>query len=191
MGSWDRKQEIVDKCLETFMKNGLAHTSTKDLCDALNLNSGGVFYWFDSKDDIVIACAEEAKKRIERDLFGIAMEDLENPEKLLNDLQERAIAMRPMMKFFVTVCSTPEYEEDIHHSLNKLNIRYKNYVEQIAKKLCARPEDVAPYVYITINMMLSYMLFGKTNFIAPQLELVYSKLTGLLENKNNNDNKPA
>ncbi len=182
-----RKQEIIHVCLETFMKNGLAHTSTRDLSVALNMNHGAVFYYFKTKDEIVIACAEEAKKRIERDLFGIAIDDLENPEKLSADLQERAVAMRPLMKFFVSVCATPEYEDAIHHSLNKLNIRYQNYVEQIAKKLSVNPEEVAPYVYITINMMLSYMLFGKTNFIAPQLDLVYNKLVGLLEKKNHGD----
>ncbi len=183
MSQCERKQGIVDVCLATFMKKGLTHTSTRDLNEALRLSTGAIFYYFKTRDEIVIACAEEAKKRIEHDLFGIAMDDLDNPDKLATDLYERATAMQPLMKFFVSVCCTPKYEKAMRQSLDNLNVRYQSYVEQIAKKLCAKSEDVAPYVYITINMMLSYMLFGETNFTAPQYELVYGKLTGLLEKR--------
>ncbi len=184
MGTSKRKQEIIDKCLETFMQNGLSHTSTKKLCDALNLNSGGVFYYFKTRDEIIIACAEEAKKRIECDLFGIAISDIEHPERLARDLQARATVMRPLMKFFVSVCATPKYENAVTPLLDKLTIRYKRYTEQFAEKLCVSPENVAPYVYIVINTMLSYMLFGKANFVAPQLELVYNKLVNILKERN-------
>ncbi len=78
-----RKQEVINVCLETFMKNGLAHTSTRELSAALELNNGGVFYYFKTKDEIVIACAEEAALRIENDLIGVALKDIENPEKLV------------------------------------------------------------------------------------------------------------
>ncbi len=162
------------------MTKGLAQTSTKNLCDALNLNSGGVFYYFKTRDEIVIACAEEAKKRIETDLFGIAISDIDYPEKLAIDLHDRAVAMSPLMKFFVTVCSTPKYDEAVSPLLDKLGIRYKSYVDLFAEKLECTTDEVAPYVYIVINTMLSYMLFGKDNFVAPQLELVYGKLLSML-----------
>ncbi len=178
-----RKDHVVDTCLATFMQKGLAHTSTKDLCDALHMNSGAVFYYFKNKDDIVIACAEEAKRRIVTDLFGIAIDDLEDPEKLSKDLFARAVAMRALMKFFVTVCATARYEDAVSPLLDKLNEKYKGYTVKIAEKLACTPEEVAPYVYVVINTMLSYMLFGKEDFVAPQLELVRVKLGELLDRK--------
>ncbi len=188
---YERKDEIIDRCLSTFMKNGLIDTPSKKLCDALNMNSGAVFYYFKNKDEIVIACAEEAKKRIERDLFGIAINDLDDPERLAEDLHNRAVAMRPLMKFFVSVCASPRYEDAVHPLLDKLGDRYKFYVNQFAVKLGSTPEEVAPYVYIVINTMLSYMLFGKENFVAPQLELVYGKLVAILEKKKQKEQKGA
>ncbi len=191
MGQYERKQEIIDGCLSTFMKKGLVYTTSKNLCDGVNLNSGGIFYYFKTIDEIILACAEEAKKRIERDLFGIALDDLEKPEKLAEDLHNRAVEMRPLMKFFVSVCATPRYEEAVHPLLDKLGDRYKFYVNQFAVKLGSTPEEVAPYVYIVINTMLSYMLFGKENFVAPQLELVYGKLVAILEKKKQKEQKGA
>ncbi len=186
-----RKEEIIDRCLSTFMKIGLIDTTSRNLCDALHMNSGAVFYYFRNKDEIIIACAEEAKKRIERDLFGIAINDLDAPERLAKDLYERAVTMRPLMKFFVSVCATPKYEDAVHPMLDKLGLRYKYYVDQFATKLDCTPEEVAPYVYIVINTMLSYMLFGKENFVAPQLELVYGKLVAILEKKKQKEQKGA
>ncbi len=183
MSPADRKQAIVDTCLATFMKKGLAHTSTKDLCDALHLNSGGVFYYFKSKDDIIIACAEEAAIRIERDLIGVAMHDVEQPEKMAKDLHERANQMRNLMKFFVTVVSSSKYSDAIQPSLDRLSLRYQYYVQQFAEKLACPPEEIAPHVYIVINTMLSYMLFGRDSFVAPQLVMVYHKVCELLERK--------
>ncbi len=143
-----RKQEVINVCLETFMKKGLAHTPTKDLCAALNMNTGGVFYYFKTKDEIVIACAEEAALRIEKDLIGVALNDIEAPEKMVRELKERSDAMRPLMKFFVSVCSSFKYEDTLQPTLDKLTQRYNQYAEKFAEVLCCKTEEVAPYVYI-------------------------------------------
>ncbi len=178
-----RKQEVLNVCLETFMKNGFAHTSTRDLSAALELNNGGVFYYFKTKDEIILACAEEAALRIENDLIGVALKDIENPEKLVRDLKERSDAMRPLMKFFVSVCSSSKYEEALQPTLDRLTLRYNHYAQKFAEVLCCKTEEVAPYVYIGINAMLSYMLFGQKRFTAPQLDLVYNALVGFLEKR--------
>ncbi len=179
-----RKQEILNVCLDTFMKKGLAHTSTRDLSAALNMNTAAVFYYFKSKDDIVIACAEEAALRIEKDLIGAALRDIEDPEKMVRDLKERADAMRPLMQFFVSVCASSKYEDVLQPTLGRLTVRYNSYAEKFAEVLCCEVEEVMPHVYIGINAMLSYMLFGKKSFFAPQLDLVYDALVGFLERKN-------
>ncbi len=177
----ERKQEVINVCLKTFMKNGFAQTSTRDLSAALNLNNGGVFYYFKTKDEIVIACAEEAALRIERDLIGVALQDIDNPKKMIEDLIARADAMRPLMKFFVSVSASPQYTETLQPTFDALTKRYDHYAEKFAEVLRCEPKEVSPYVYIGINTMLSYMLFGQERFSVPQLDLVYDALVGFLE----------
>ncbi len=179
-----RKSEIINKCLQTFMKRGLAHTSTKDLCDALRMNSGAVFYYFKNKDEMIIACAEEASLRIERDLISVAVDEVDNPPKMFAELQAHSDAMRPLMKFFVSVCATPKYEEALQPALERLTKRYNQYAEQFAKALCATQDEVTPYLYVGINTMLSYMLFGQKTFYAPQLSVIEKAMDDFLERKN-------
>ncbi len=184
MGAFDRKKEIVDVCLNIFMEQGVSNTPTKDLCKALKMQTGGIFYYFDTKDEIVIACAEEAKMRIENDLIASALNNIDNPDALEKDLYERATKMRPLMQFFVTVCALPKYRDKVEPILSDLSIRYKHYTKEFASKLDCSPNDVAPYVYIVINTMLSYMLFGyEKGFYAPQIALVKNTLVNLLKNR--------
>ncbi len=190
MSETTRKQEVINGCLKTFMRRGLNHTSTKDLSQALHMHESHIFYYFKTKDDIVIACAEEAKKKIEIDLIGSALKNIENPALLEKDLYERATEMRELMQFFVTVCALPKYRERIQPVLEDLSVRYKHYTEKFAEKLGCTYEEVSPYVYIVINTLLSYMLFGyEKGFFAPQIELVRTALINLLAKKNAEGNK--
>ncbi len=184
MGAPSKKRKIISGSLKAFMARGLNHTSTKDLSEALNMNESHIFYYFKTKDDIVIACADEAKIKIEKELIGSALKNIDNPDELEKDLYMRATKMRPLMQFFVTVCALPKYKNRIEPILTDLSVRYKHYNNKFAAKLNCKPEDVAPYVYIVINTMLSYMLFGyEEGYYAPQIPLVKKALVNFLKNR--------
>ncbi len=177
----DKKKEIISTCLETFVREGLIEISMRDLGKSLSMDPAGFYYYFKNRDELVIACAEEAKQRIEEELFGIALQNIDNPEMLSRKLTERAVEMRPLMCFFVSVCTSKRYKEAIQPSLHRLSQRYIQYIEMFAEKLNAKAEIIAPHVYTVINTMLSFMLFGQSNFNAPQLEFSRKALENLLE----------
>ncbi len=60
----EKRQELVDACLDCFVEKGLTVATTKDLCKAAKLQNGGIYYYFSTKEEIVLACAEEAISRI-------------------------------------------------------------------------------------------------------------------------------
>lgn len=55
----DRKKEFINVYLDHFIANGL-EISTRSLSEALILQNAGLYYYFESKDEAVIMCAEEA-----------------------------------------------------------------------------------------------------------------------------------
>ena len=67
----ERRREIIAVCLDCFVEKGLTITTTKDLCTAAKLQNGGIYYYFSTKEEIVLACAEAAIERIEKGAFGI------------------------------------------------------------------------------------------------------------------------
>ena len=51
----ERKEAAVNACLNEFVKNGLYNITLRDLSKAMNLQSGGLYYYFSSKDEAVVS----------------------------------------------------------------------------------------------------------------------------------------
>ena len=179
--SEERKTKIINICLDHFIKQGLFETSTRSLSKALKLQSSGLYNHFSSKDEAVIACAEQAAIRLEDTLILPAMKDLADPERMMKRLRSRADEMAPTMKFLVSVCSSERYKDDMKPVLDRLAERYEHYTEKTAQKLGCSKEDVEPYVYMTITAVTNYMIFAEDGIIAPQMRLVKDAIFKLRE----------
>ena len=170
----------MNTCLDTFISNGLSETTVRDLSTALKLQSGGIYYWFKDKDEAVVACAEEAALRLEDFLIFPALDDIRDPDRLMNRLRTRADKMRPTMKFFASVCALSKYEERMQPVLDRLAERYEDYARRFSEELHCDFDAVAPYVYFAITTVTDYMIFGDARYITPQIELIKDALKGFL-----------
>jgi len=171
-----KRKDVLRKCLDTFVTKGLAKTTSRDLSAALELQSGGLYYYFKTKDDAVIACAEEAALMLEQNLILPCLLDLSDPEALIEKLRRRADELSPTMRFFTNVCATEKYREQLAPKIEGLNKRYKHYAYVFAGKLSCRTEEIEPYVYMAITAVSSYMMFGNADHIASQMNLLKEKL---------------
>lgn len=177
----------VNVCLEQFVNKGLMATTSRDLSRALNLQSAGMYSYFQNKDDAVIACAETAAKRLEDELIAVAMNNITSPNTMVTKLCEKARQLAPMMRFFTQVCATEKYEERIRPVLSGLSSRYEDYAKRFARELNVSVDTVLPYVYICITAITNYMVFQEDDYVIPQLSLVAKKLDSIMES--NHDNK--
>ena len=105
----ERTKKMIGICLDCFVEKGLTVTTTTDLCDANNLQNGGIYYYFDTKEEMVLACAEEAISRIEQGAFSIALEDIKDIANMMDHLGALADELSPVMRFLVSVCVSQEY----------------------------------------------------------------------------------
>ena len=175
----DRKKEVINVCLDHFIEKGLSETSTRSLSGALKLQNAGLYYYFSSKDEAVILCAEEAALRLENALLLPALKDLSNPDLMMNRLQSRADEMAPTMRFLASVCASKRYKDSVKPVLDRLSRRYDHYTDLIAKKLNCNKEVIEPYVYLTITSVANYMIFAEEGIIAPQMKLVKKAIKNL------------
>lgn len=181
MDNSDRRKEILNVCLDTFINKGLSETTVRDLSTALKLQSGGIYYWFKDKDEAVVACAEGAALRLEDFLIFPALKDIKDPYKMMKRLKIRADEMQPTMKFFASVCALSKYEERMQPVLDRLAERYEAYARRFSKELNCDFDAVAPYVYFAITTITDYMIFGEAKYIFPQIELIKTALKGFLQ----------
>lgn len=183
----ERKKEVINICLDLFIEKGLTATSTRDLSSALKLQHAGLYYYFESKDEAVIACAEEAALRLEKALIPGALRDISDPDIMMKRLQSRANEMASTMRFFVAVCVSKQYKDKMKPVLDRLADRYGQYAEQVAKKLNCNKEDVEPYVYLVITAVANYMIFSEDSLIAPQIQIAKTAIRNILSSSRNSD----
>lgn len=82
--------KVIDTCLDCFIEKGLTATTTKDLCDALGVCNGAIYYYFKTKEEIVLACAEAAIDRIEQSAFAVVLENIKDIADMMEHLSELA-----------------------------------------------------------------------------------------------------
>ena len=177
----ERKQEIIDTCLDCFIENGL-NTSTRKLSSALQLQTGGVYYYFKTKTDLVTACAEQAIKRIENRAFGIVLENIADIEKMLGSLGDMADELSPVMRFLVSVCVSEEYGARIKPALSQLAERYVYHTQKVAELLKCDEDTVRPYVHLCILALNNYMIFSERALFEPQIQAAKAAFLKILEN---------
>ena len=178
-----RTKELIPICLDVFVAKGLTITTTTDLSFAAGLQNGGIYYYFETKEEIIIACVEAAIERIEKRAFGMALEDLGDIENMMDHLGAMAEELSPVMRFLVSVCVSKEYGDKIKPSLVKLAGRYPDYTRQIAKILGCTTQEVEPYVHLSILAINNYMIFGEKALFEPQIQAAKRELLKLAEKR--------
>lgn len=152
---------MIGICLDCFVEKGLTVTTTTDLCNANNLQNGGIYYYFDTKEEMVLACVEEAISRIEQGAFSIAFEDIKDVANMMDHLGTLADELSPVMRFLVSVCVSQEYGNKVKPYLVQLAGRYPYYTKKIAEILGCTAAEVEPYVHLSILALNNYMIFNE------------------------------
>lgn len=168
----NRQKEIIDICLTQFIENGLCNTSARDLAGALQMQPSGLYYHFKNKDEIVVACAEEAGIRLERILILPFLDFLDDTKNYTELLREKMTETIPMMHFFAQTCTTKEYRADMQPVMERLKERHKEYARQIAEKLECSSEEVMPYLCACVAVISNYMIFGEDFYYTQPFQLI-------------------
>ena len=178
-----KRRELLGLCLDCLIEKGLTAVTTKELCSAVQLQNGGIDDYFTSKDEIVLACAEEAINRIEQAALDVVFEDLNDIRHMMEHLGSMADKMSPTMRFLVSVCVSQEYGEKVKPSLVRLAARYPYYTRRIARLLGCSESEVEPFVHLSILAINNYMIFAERALFDPQIEAAKNGLLALARRK--------
>lgn len=83
------------------------------------------------------------------------------------------------MRFLVSVSVSREYSEKVKPSLIRLAARYPYYTSRIAEILGCTPEEVEPFVHLSILAFNNYMIFAERALFEPQIAAAQKELLRL------------
>lgn len=178
-----RQKEVIEICLQQFMKKGLYKTSIRDLGNALNMESSGLYYYFKGRDEIVVACAEEAGIRMETMLILPVLDCIDNAENAMETAEKRLEKTEPMMKFFAQVCTTGEYREAMQPVLDRMKKRHAGYAKKFAERLNCEQEEIEPYLAACVALVANRMIFGEDFYYVKPFQLIADAIQSFQERK--------
>jgi AcrR family transcriptional regulator len=79
----ERRKELIDTAERLFVAQGYDQTSISDITKEVNVSQGAFYYYFDSKEDVLVAAMEKQIALMESDFIRIANNcDLDEAAKL-------------------------------------------------------------------------------------------------------------
>lgn len=92
----ERKRELIDAAERLFITEGYAQTAISDIVNEVKVSQGTFYYYFDSKEDVLVAVLEKEIAIMESDFCQIANKD---------DLDE-AVKLNTMINRFISTASS-------------------------------------------------------------------------------------
>lgn len=178
-----KKGIIIEKSIDCFMKEGLNQVSMRMICADLDISKEELQNYFPSKEELIIACAEDCAKEIEEKLVSVALEYVTKPEEMVTKLQQACLLLSRKMKFFTSIFVNEKYVDLVTPVLTRLETRYEIYALEFAKKLKCSVDIVRPYVFLAIFSISNYMIYSTSSLFNPQFE-VFINFLNVLKNKN-------
>jgi AcrR family transcriptional regulator len=74
----NREQEIIDAAVDIFHANGYSATSVDDVANAVGILKGSLYYYMDSKEDLLLRIVEDVHEEVEA-LMAEALADEDAP----------------------------------------------------------------------------------------------------------------
>jgi AcrR family transcriptional regulator len=85
----NRKQQIINKAVEMFSQNGFERTKISDIADAVGLGKATFYFYFKSKEDLFMECADRLATII---VPEAAWDDIRSEVDYVNRQRKRGIA---------------------------------------------------------------------------------------------------
>ncbi|MEI6105223.1 MAG: TetR/AcrR family transcriptional regulator [Methanothrix sp.] len=89
----ERRKELIDTAERLFIAQGFDQTSISDITKEVNVSQGAFYYYFDSKEDVLVAAMEKQIALIESDFIRIANNSDLDPAAKLNSMINRFLSV--------------------------------------------------------------------------------------------------
>ena len=177
-----KKDSIIEKCYDCFVKNGIENTTTRDFCTEANVNVNTLYYYFGSKGEILIECVNYGYRQLESALFEALSEFDKSSFDIFPRLTQIGLDYAPKMRFLHQAVSSPSYEEYREDQFKKVNAFYDRLGEELAKRFECPYELIKDYIHEIMTLLSYFSLWGSRDMAAIQFNRIFSDFKDTVSN---------
>jgi AcrR family transcriptional regulator len=153
-----RDREVIDIAADVFARQGYARSTVQDVADALGILKGSVYYYIDTKEDLLFRLLLEVHEDVDRIRADVtAIDGLDPLERLTEYVRvQTAYNLRNVVKISVYYNDIDQLTPERHKEMLARRKRHEDFVVDLIqagqkKKLIDRSRDAR---------LLSYFVFS-------------------------------
>lgn len=174
-----KKQQMLEKCFELFVKKGLENTSLNDLTTYCKTYKAALYNYFKSKDEIVLETAKTYMKTLD-EMFD---KEFINPKATIKEALQRGFDVvceqRNELRYIYQVISSPKYGAKSRSELSRIYSKYLDYSKKFAEFYNVDHSKFRPYFLLFVATIHDYCLWENNELVNEKLEYIYKKVDEL------------
>lgn len=180
-----KKQELLAKCFELFVKQGLENTSLNELAAYCDVHKSTMYSYLESKDEIVIECAKMHMLELDKMFKTVFKNPPTTIKEVLQHGFEKIVEEKSKLRFVYQVISSPLYGELAQKELSLIYMKYVDYSEPLARIYNVDEAEFRTCFILFLSTMHDYCMWGNEILAKEKLNYIFSKVTELETNKVN------
>ena len=166
-----KKIEIMEKCFDCYVENGLTVVGVKAIADACGCNVASLYQYFDNLDDLIIQSTEYCMSKVEEEFMAKAPTDVEDLWRFIDEIPYwTAKNHGKKYRLMYQVYTHPKYREYGQKFFAGVDERYTEYAKSLEGKIGIPCEKITPLIFILIRACVHYALFEDEFYMKSQIE---------------------
>ena len=166
-----KKIEIMEKCFDCYVENGLTVVGVKAIADACGCNVASLYQYFDNLDDLIIQSTEYCMSKVEDEFMAKAPTDVEDLWRFIDEIPYwTAKNHGKKYRLMYQVYTHPKYREYGQKFFAGVDERYTEYAKSLEGKIGIPCEKITPLIFILIRACVHYALFEGEFYMKSQIE---------------------
>lgn len=174
-----KKNQLLDKCFELFVKQGLENTSINELANYCKTYKSALYIYFDSKDEIVVECAVRYMNTLDKKIAALSFDETPNLKTLFVKAFEMLSNEKSMMRYIYQVISSPKYGEKCRDKLLPIYGKYMNYSRELSDIYHVPHDMLRPYYLLFVATIHDFCLWENSELVSEKLNYIYQKIEGI------------
>ena len=160
-GTQDKHAEIFSAALKLFQEKGYHGASMQDLADAVGMQKASLYYYFKSKEDLLVLVCERATSAFTQELTAIVASDSNATEKLRRVIEDYLIALCEQLDLFTVFLHEQKFLGDAQKK--RLRTEGKRHAELLAAIL---KQGIASGEFRSVNITITTRaILGMCNWL--------------------------
>lgn len=176
-----KKESLVEKSFELFVKQGLENTSINDLSKHCGTYKSAFYNYFKSKDEIVIECAKSYMQSLDTKIKVLFHSPSNNIVDALKQGIKLIVEERNKLRYIYQVISSPKYGTESRDELSKIYIVYFDYSKKLSDIYNVEHDTFRPYFLLYMATVHDFCLWENEALVNEKLEFIYSSLEKLFK----------